>query len=135
MTDDAAQLREGDLVRVELPAGPQAPSRARRATREALTRWQLPSLVDRVVLVVSELLTNSVRYGRPPLCLVLTRRPRTVRVDVHDAVPSEPPLQAAAGSPDAESGRGLLIVSAVADSVGVEQIPGDGKQVFASFRT
>jgi len=36
---------------------------------------------------------------------------------------------------DRESGRGLLIVSAVADEVGVEQVPGDGKQVYASFDT
>ena len=36
---------------------------------------------------------------------------------------------------DRESGRGLLIVTAVADTVGVEQVPGDGKHVFASFDT
>ena len=136
VTDEPAQPADGDLVSVvELPADQQAPGQARRATREVLRTWQLPALVDRVVLVVSELVTNSIRYGRPPLRLVLTRHPRDVRVDVHDAVASEPELRAGPASADAESGRGLLIVSAVADAVGVEQVPGDGKHVFASFRT
>jgi anti-sigma regulatory factor (Ser/Thr protein kinase) len=127
---------EAEVVRVDLRAGPHAPAEARRATREVLGRWELPALVDRVVLVVSELVTNSVRYGRPPLRLDLRRLRGRVRVDVHDAVAQEPPL----GAPgvidlDRESGRGLLIVSAVADEVGVEQLPGDGKHVFASFDT
>jgi anti-sigma regulatory factor (Ser/Thr protein kinase) len=125
-----------EVVRVDLRPGPHAPADARRATREALRRWELPALVDRVVLVVSELVTNSVRYGRPPLHLDLRRLRSCVRVDVHDTVPEEPVLQGRpAVEPDRESGRGLLIVSAVADDVGVEQVPGDGKHVYASFDT
>lgn len=135
MTDEGRTPPDGELVSVELRADQQAPGQARRATREALRQWQLPALVDRVVLVVSELVTNSVRYGRPPLRLVLTRRQRSLRVDVHDAVGAEPDLRDEPAAPDAESGRGLLIVTAVADDVGVEQVPGDGKHVFASFRT
>ena len=133
--DDTAQARGGDLVAVELPADQQAPGQARRAAREVLSSWQLPALVDRVVLVVSELVTNSVRYGRPPVRLVLTRWQRCVRVDVHDAHAAEPILDPAGADLEAESGRGLLIVTAVADQVGVEQIPGDGKHVYASFDT
>ena len=125
-----------EMVRVDLRPGPSAPGDARRATREALRQWELPALVDRVVLVVSELVTNSVRYGRPPLHLDLRRLRGSVRVDVHDAVPDEPVLRDRPESKgDGESGRGLLIVSAVADDVGVEQVPGDGKHVYASFRT
>jgi anti-sigma regulatory factor (Ser/Thr protein kinase) len=125
-----------EVVRVDLRPGPGAPADARRATREALRRWELPALVDRVVLVVSELVTNSVRYGRPPLHLDLRRLRSAVRVDVHDTVAEEPVLDGRAEvAADRESGRGLLIVSAVADEVGVEQVPGDGKHVFASFDT
>ena len=124
-----------DLFSVDLRDDQQAPGEARRCAREALGRWQLPALVDRVVLVVSELVTNSVRYGSPPLRLVLTRRERSVRVDVHDALPQEPHPLEGEPDPDAESGRGLLIVSAVADAVGVERVPGDGKNVYASFET
>ena len=125
-----------DVVRVDLSPGPHAPGVARRATREVLCRWELPSLVDRVVLAVSELVTNSVRYGHPPLRLDLRRLRGCVRVDVHDAVAEEPRMHRRAPvEDDRESGRGLLIVSAVADEVGVEQVPGDGKQVYASFDT
>ena len=126
----------GEVVRVDLRPGPHAPADARRATREVLRRWELPSLVDRVVLVVSELVTNSVRYGRPPLHLDLRRLRGCVRIDVHDTVPEEPVMtgRQAVGD-DRESGRGLLIVSAVADEVGVEQVPGDGKHFYASFDT
>ena len=125
-----------EVVQVVLHPGPHAPADARRVTREALRRWELPALVDRVVLVVSELVTNSVRYGRPPLRLDLRRLRGCVRVDVHDTVPEQPPLQGRSeGDPDRESGRGLIIVTAVADEVGVEQVPGDGKHVYASFDT
>jgi len=128
--------REVEVVQVDLSPGPHAPGDARRATREVLARWGLSGLVDSVVLVVSELVTNSVRYGRPPLRLDLRRLRREVRVDVHDAVPEEPSLDdPRPGDGDGESGRGLLIVSAIADEVGVEQVPGDGKHVYASFRT
>ncbi len=136
MTLERDPDRAAEVVRVDLRAGPHAPADARQATREALRRWELPALVDRVVLVVSELVTNSVRYGRPPLHLDLRRLRSCVRVDVHDTVAEEPVLhdrpEVAA---DRESGRGLLIVSAVADRVGVEQVPGDGKHVYASFDT
>jgi anti-sigma regulatory factor (Ser/Thr protein kinase) len=126
----------GEVVHVDLRPGPHAPAEARRATREVLGRWELPALVDRVVLVVSELVTNSVRYGRPPLRLDLRRLRGCIRVDVHDTVPEEPVLhERPAVGDDRESGRGLLIVSAVADEVGVEQVPGDGKHVYASFDT
>ena len=128
--------RAGEVVRVDLRPGPHAPAEARRATREVLGRWELQELVDRAVLVVSELVTNSVRYGRPPLHLDLRRLRGRVRVDVHDTVPEEPVLHGReAVDDDRESGRGLLIVSAVADEVGVEQVPGDGKHVYASFYT
>jgi len=126
----------GELVRVDLSLGPHAPGDARRATREVLRRWELPALVDRVVLVVSELVTNSVRYGRPPLRLDLRRLRGCVRVDVHDTVPVGPPLRGRTEvEADRESGRGLLIVHAVADEVGVEQLSGGGKHVYASFDT
>ena len=125
-----------EVVRLELRPGPHAPGDARRATRDALRRWELPALVDRVVLVVSELVTNSVRYGRPPLRLDLRRLRSCVRVDVHDTVPEAPVLHGRQPvDADRESGRGLIIVSAVADEVGVRQVPGDGKHVYASFDT
>jgi two-component sensor histidine kinase len=53
------------------------------------------------VLVVSELVTNAIRYGSPPVYVVLRRGSQDLRVDVHDSYPEGP----AEGS--AESGGQL----------------------------
>lgn len=126
---------DADVVSVDLVSDARAPRQAREIAREALGRWNLGALVDPVVLVVSELVTNGVRYGRPPLRLVLRRSQRMLRVDVGDGLPQEPRERAGTVIGDGESGRGLLIVAAVADVMGVEQVPGDGKIVYAAFKT
>lgn len=122
-------------MRVDLVSDARAADQARRGVRQVLMGWQLPALVDSVVLAVSELVTNAVRYGRPPLFLVLSRDATRVRLDVHDASPTEPDEQRPQAGPGAESGRGLDIVSAVALEVGCEQVPDDGKIMYASFST
>ena len=58
-----------------------------------------------------------------------------VHVEVHDDDPGEPPLRPFFPDGTTESGRGLAIVTAVADDVTYDQVPGDGKIVRASFRT
>jgi anti-sigma regulatory factor (Ser/Thr protein kinase) len=94
----------------------------------------MPSLVESCVLTASELVTNAVRYGLPPLSLVLRRRKGAVRLDVNDARP-EPLEDIGHSQADklAESGRGLAIVREVADDLGSEHIPGEGKKVYASW--
>ena len=119
-------------VHVDLPQDQRAPSEARRAARAALTSWRLPELVDAVALAVSELVTNAIRYGRPTVSVDLARQRSQVRVAVHDGDPTEPPAAGQAEA-DAESGRGLAIVEALADDVVVEQIADDGKVVRVDF--
>jgi anti-sigma regulatory factor (Ser/Thr protein kinase) len=116
-------------VHVELPQDLRAAGAARAATRRLLPRWCLGGLLDPVLLVVSELVANAVRHGRPPVDLRLRRAGQGVRIGVHDEAPSKP----IPGLPgyDAESGRGMLLVDAVASDTGVEQIAGDGKVVWA----
>ena len=125
----------GDTVKLSLPNNTTAPAHARRTVRDTLTRWRLPALIDGCVLAVSELVTNALRHGRPPIDLLLRRRAHDVRLDVHD---TNPHLVARTDSGDAtdlsESGRGLDMVGAVADASGWKHIPGDGKTVFASWR-
>jgi anti-sigma regulatory factor (Ser/Thr protein kinase) len=131
---DDTDVPQGSTVGMSLPNDATAPGEARDAVRATLTRWRLPALVDACVLTVSELVTNAVRYGLPPLGLVMRRRKGAVRIDVSDARP-EPLGAMGVSQPDqfAESGRGLAIVREVADDLGSEHIPGDGKNVYASW--
>lgn len=94
-----------------------------------LPRWRLAALLEPVLLVVSELVGNAVRHGRPPVGMRLRKAGRGVRVDVHDEDSSSPAATTAESG--AESGRGLFLVDAVASESGVELIEGDGKVVWA----
>lgn len=117
---------------LDLPNDPTAPGVARQTVRRTLTSWHLPALVDNAVLAVSELVTNAVRHGLPPLGLRLSKRASQVRMDVSDARADGLPT-AGRSADDDESGRGLSIIKAVSDQSGSEHIPGDGKNVFASW--
>lgn len=119
-------------VVVDLPDDTTAPAVARERTRSVLRTWRLPALLDPLLLVVSELVGNAVRHGRPPVGLLLRRSGEGVRVEVHDEDAQAP--TSGAGLPDdaAESGRGTFLVEAVSDETGVEQVPGDGKVVWAT---
>jgi anti-sigma regulatory factor (Ser/Thr protein kinase) len=110
----------------------RAPGEARRAVRTTFAQWRLPSVVNDAVVAVSELVTNAVRHGLPPVHLLLRLRPGQVRMEVDDA---RPELLVAQVAPDllAESGRGLAIVDELADDSGSQRIPGDGKSVYASW--
>jgi anti-sigma regulatory factor (Ser/Thr protein kinase) len=125
VTEEAADPH----VQVELPADLTAPREARAAARTVLSRWRLGAILDPVLLVVSELVGNAVRHGRPPVGMVLRRAGRGVRVDVHDEEVAAPRRHEPVD--EAESGRGLVLIDAVAAESGVEQIAGDGKVVWA----
>jgi anti-sigma regulatory factor (Ser/Thr protein kinase) len=122
---------EPTIVHLDLPPDGSAARQARHTTRDTLLRWKLPGLVDDLLLAVSELVGNALRHAKPPFALTLRRHTAHIRVDVQDADPT-PPAGVAADD-ERESGRGLLIVNALATEVGVEQIPDDGKTVYARF--
>lgn len=119
-------------VAVELPDDRTAAAVARARTRSVLGAWRLPGLLDPLLLVVSELVGNAVRHGKPPVAMLLRRNGQAVRVEVHDEDASVPPSGVALPEDDAESGRGGFLVEAVSDETGVQQIPGDGKVVWAT---
>lgn len=122
-----------DEVHIKLSHDVRAAGEARQAVRVVLGRWRLLPLIEEVTLVVSELVTNAVKYGLPPVNLMLTRAARQLRVGVHDDVVCTLPIGPA--SEEAESGRGLAIVAAVTRTSGVEQVEDDGKVVYATFDT
>jgi anti-sigma regulatory factor (Ser/Thr protein kinase) len=89
-----------------------------------------PELVERVVLLVSELATNAVVHARTVFGVDIDVRGNFVRVAVSDAgggVPEVQPLP----PPSAPHGRGLLVVSRLADRWGIEtSAAGNGKSVW-----
>jgi anti-sigma regulatory factor (Ser/Thr protein kinase) len=92
--------------------------RLRRIGAAMVARWGYPGLVESAELVISELVTNALRYGADDAIafkLVLVADAFVIEVD--DGSPCLPQVRAA--GPDEESGRGMLLVSAVADEWGV----------------
>jgi anti-sigma regulatory factor (Ser/Thr protein kinase) len=81
-----------------------------------------------MLLCTSEVVTNAVEHGAPPIELVVERRDHHLRVEVHDGSPLQP--RVGAPDPQAHRGRGMLIVQQCADRWGVEPVPGQGKSVW-----
>jgi anti-sigma regulatory factor (Ser/Thr protein kinase) len=100
-----------------LDADEHAPAAARRHVREQLQCWGLPEEATYTTdLLVSELVTNVVRYGRSP-CRLRLIRGEQLTVEVRDGAASSPHVRHARTTD--EGGRGLYIVAALADRWGV----------------
>ncbi len=81
------------------------------------------SVLHDVELVVSELVTNALRHGIPPVDLHLSVSPRYIRVVVVDRGKAGITAVARLPSPDEESGRGLYIVTQLASDCGFAATP------------
>ncbi|MFD5103265.1 SpoIIE family protein phosphatase [Streptomyces albidochromogenes] len=109
----------------------QAPGRARRLARRALARWDLEELSDSVELLVSEVVTNAVRYAERPVTLRLLRTD-VLRCEVGDDAP-QLPRQRRARDTD-EGGRGLFLVNRLARRWGATRLS-SGKVVWFELAT
>jgi two-component sensor histidine kinase len=112
---------------VTLPDGPEGASFARRAMARAAVLWRLDrDMTETALLLVSELATNAIRHGTPPIRLSLRldrdwqQRDR-LRVEVTDCSPSLPELSHP--EPDQTGGRGLQIVQLLASRWGANAAP------------
>ncbi|MGK4579299.1 SpoIIE family protein phosphatase [Kitasatospora sp. HPMI-4] len=115
----------------ELPAVPSAVSEARAFLTKVLTSWDCAHTADDARLLLSEILTNAVQHARGPLGLHLRRTGTELTVELSDQSPRLPQPRPAAA--DDESGRGLLLVDALADRWGVR--PGNqGKTTWFTLR-
>ncbi|MEU4731036.1 SpoIIE family protein phosphatase [Streptomyces sp. NPDC023588] len=103
-----------------------APGRARRFARRALARWGLEELEDSLELLVSEVVTNAVRYAERPVTLRLLRTD-VLRCEVGDDSP-QLPRQRRARDTD-EGGRGLFLVNRMARRWGATRLS-SGKVVW-----
>ncbi|GAA3760306.1 SpoIIE family protein phosphatase [Streptomyces tremellae] len=108
-----------------------APGRARRLARKALSRWGLDELSDSVELLISEVVTNAVRYAERPVTLRLLRTD-VLRCEVGDDSP-QLPRQRRARDTD-EGGRGLFLVNRLARRWGATRL-GSGKVVWFEIPT
>ncbi|MDJ1640052.1 SpoIIE family protein phosphatase [Streptomyces pakalii] len=131
--DDTALLlvrtRELDAERVahwELTAEAVSVGRARELATGQLEAWGLEELVFATQLVVSELVTNAVRYAGGPLGLRLIRD-RTLVCEVADTGHTSPHLRHSAE--DDEGGRGLFIVAQLVQRWGTRYTP-TGKTIW-----
>lgn len=107
----------------------RAPSTGRSFVTRVMADWGLED-VDAAVLLTSELVTNAVVHGRPPIELEVTMAGAAVRVAVRDGSPMLPTL--APASDEATGGRGLLLVDTLASRWGVEHA-GPCKVVWFEF--
>ncbi|MFE1234866.1 SpoIIE family protein phosphatase [Streptomyces sp. NPDC059442] len=108
-----------------------APGRARRLARRALARWDLEELSDSVELLISEVVTNAVRYAERPVTLRLLKTD-VLRCEVGDDSP-QLPRQRRARDTD-EGGRGLFLVNRLARRWGATRLSG-GKVVWFELST
>ncbi|MFF2573272.1 SpoIIE family protein phosphatase [Streptomyces sp. NPDC101191] len=109
-----------------LPREPRSVGRARELARAQLTAWELEPLVDTVELLVSELVTNALRYGEGEIRLRLLRD-RTLVCEVWDAGLVQPRRRRAKDTD--EGGRGLQLVGLLSAAWGSRRTP-RGKTVW-----
>ncbi|WLQ32176.1 SpoIIE family protein phosphatase [Streptomyces castrisilvae] len=111
----------------ELAHDRTTPAVARTLVRDRLEGWDLDEdTIEATELIVSELITNAVRYGTPPLQLRVMLD-RTLTCEVHDTSPVAPHLRHARTVD--EGGRGLFIVSQLANHWGTRYST-DGKALW-----
>jgi anti-sigma regulatory factor (Ser/Thr protein kinase) len=116
--------------RMSLVVGEHSARHIRRVVRSFLREWEMADLADAVELAVTELIANVVRHVPDRRCtLLVLRRETGVRVEVTDGS-SRLPVLSAGWSPEAEGGRGLVLLDAMADRWGVEPLAGGGKTVW-----
>jgi hypothetical protein len=102
---------------VSLHAGPMAPGIARGQIRATIAAWDIPVDMSIAILLTSELVTNAVMHeAGEAIKLVITCGYGQLGVDVHDTS-CELPVPAD-GPPDAETGRGLVLVAGLSSSWG-----------------
>lgn len=138
MTVQAPLPENGDdpVVRKLWPSTGRSVGRARHELADTLDTWGLAKLTDAAVVVLSELMTNALVHSRVRGRGVETWYVRTddgVRLEVHDAGDRQPAL--GTFTPDAENGRGLALVAALAGPGrwGVRRREGPGKLVWAEL--
>lgn len=121
----------------------QAARDARKCARATFRQWNVEHNIDDALLLVSEIVSNCVLHGEPPLRLTLRLRGGLLRIAVNDAGSSRPHRHLRSVTSEdvvngvllTEGGRGLTLVDAVSAAWGVSEYPvGPGKTVWCELR-
>ncbi|NUK12720.1 SpoIIE family protein phosphatase, partial [Streptomyces lunaelactis] len=125
-----AQTRTLDadhVIEWAVPFEPSAVGAMRAVVVEKLDEWGLSDLAFGTELVLSELITNAIRYGSAPVRVRLLRD-RTLTCEVSDGSSTSPHLRYAATTD--EGGRGLFLVAQLSRRWGTRYTP-EGKVIWA----
>jgi hypothetical protein len=134
--DALSALVGGDLPRrnrlhLHLEPVDWAPTEGRRLVRRACEEWNLPAQRPVAEVIVSELVTNAVRYARTDFEVTVAEGPHHLHMHVCDRNDRLPALPSPApGMPDGR--HGLVLVDRLASSWGVTVMP-YGKTVWAAL--
>ncbi|MFD7283240.1 SpoIIE family protein phosphatase [Streptomyces sp. NPDC059862] len=112
----------------DLACDPAAVAGARQLATGQLAAWGLTDAEFVTELMVSELVTNAIRYGRPPIQLRLIHENNTLICEVSDSSSTTPHMRRARIFD--EGGRGLLLVAQLARRWGTRHAP-VGKTIWA----
>lgn len=120
-------LGSGRVHTWQLEKDPAAVADARRMALEQLDAWGLTDASFATELIVSELVTNAIRYGTAPITMRLIRDVGLI-CEVSDGSAAAPHLRRARVYD--EGGRGLLLVAQIAERWGSRHTP-TGKTIWA----
>ncbi|WP_329586820.1 SpoIIE family protein phosphatase [Streptomyces sp. NBC_01005] len=113
----------------DVPFDPAAVAGMRAAVAEQVDDWGLSELAFATELLLSELITNAIRYGSAPVTVRLLYD-RTLTCEVADSSSTSPHLRDAAAMD--EGGRGLFLVAQLAERWGTRYTP-QGKVIWAEM--
>ncbi|MEU5520455.1 SpoIIE family protein phosphatase [Streptomyces sp. NPDC093250] len=136
-TDDVALLLArarglpaSQVATWDIPSDPALVAPIRKQVLDQLAAWELTEVSFTAELVVSELVTNAIRYGLPPIRLRLIHDDSTLICEVSDASHTAPHLRRAKTWD--EGGRGLLLVAQLTQRWGSRHTA-EGKTIWAEL--
>lgn len=129
--DDARRANERTVPlaeeRAEFPPDGRSVAAARRFARQVLVAWDCEDVLDAVVLLVSELVTNAVIHARTRVEVVLASEADRVRVEVIDG--DREHIRRRDAADEDQSGRGMALIESLTIGWGVETLA-TGKAVW-----
>lgn len=118
-----------------LPASSVSPAAAREWARRSGCREHALDLLEDALLLITELVTNAVLHGGPPILLAIDCDERSLHVRVRDGSRALPAPRE--GDLEAEDGRGMTLVELLTSTWGVTPVADDhgtGKEVWFELR-